>query len=764
MKRILRLFLALVCLSFFVEAHAQPSAQKPKRIYITLDVSESMAGNKYVMANYAAQIISVFAREDDAVTLYYFGQSQDLSSVLKPFDSLDSRKKRTYNEISDLTQFLKDYRPDPRYEDWLFIIGDGDWSMRSGRYDSQTEFEATWARIESSPWFGDGRLNVCYLQTSDAIDDNTVFTEKMSTLKSTPGHPSIDIRKSDDSAKSVLENCLYFANRILGFSVESISIVQAGKQCVTFTSEFPLDRFVLMYQSVTEGRLDIASVSIGGQSIPAKDILLKGNPSTEPLIKRNGPLLNGAVWEVNHPQGIPAGEQIQVCFTQEVTAADLRLYPYVDVMLQMRPFTEAGDTLLRAGSDLFKMSDQEERVLVKLSATDKHGNKFPPPLMQKMDVKLNADGSEITATFSPADTTFQVLLEMPKDTIGYFSTVESPGYFRRITPGQTVLKSADLRPPEPVPMITLPEQTWAPVTFESLRNGDGFGGEVSDSLFNALVPYAEFDVQEVEELDHYPYAGGVGFTLNPDGTLSLMHIPNSDWCECAFPDTLHYTLTVRSAEGVLHDRKVYEGFTIPVSVPVDKRSWWGRCRNYVIMGAGLFLFILYLLLLLKKKRFGKDAIIIPTYYNYYGKLIEQGGYPLRKPGLGAWFARWFIPGRETAALSFSAPNVPSLALTAGDTTETLRVRKSSILPATMSIRGYQPTNDTDKSLFVILHDNDRIQVRKANGTPAGHLIFSKGQGRDGRCYRFFLVLFLLGSLAAEALVCLTLLQSFGLLT
>ena len=53
-----------------------------------------MAGNKYVMANYAAQIISVFAGEDDAVTLYYFGKSQDLSSILKPFENLDNLKKR----------------------------------------------------------------------------------------------------------------------------------------------------------------------------------------------------------------------------------------------------------------------------------------------------------------------------------------------------------------------------------------------------------------------------------------------------------------------------------------------------------------------------------------------------------------------------------------------------------------------------------------------------------------------------------------------
>lgn len=43
------------------------SAQKPKRVYITLDVSSSMSGNKYVMANYTAQLLSVFCDPQDYV-------------------------------------------------------------------------------------------------------------------------------------------------------------------------------------------------------------------------------------------------------------------------------------------------------------------------------------------------------------------------------------------------------------------------------------------------------------------------------------------------------------------------------------------------------------------------------------------------------------------------------------------------------------------------------------------------------------------------
>lgn len=766
MKRTLKLSCLLLLFAMAVYGHAQPSAQKPKRIYITLDVSESMAGNKYVMANYAAQIISVFAGEDDAVKLYYFGQAQDLSSVLKPFENLDSRKKRTYNEISDLTRFLHDYRPNPGYEDWLFIIGDGDWSMQKGGYDSKTEFDATWTKIESSTWFGDGRLNVCYLQTSDDTDDQTIFTEKLTALKSAPGHPAIDIRKSDDSAESVLGNCLYFANRILGFSVESITIQQAGSQCVTFQSEFPLDRFVLMYQSVAKGKLDIESVSFGQETVPAGDILLKGNPSTEPLVKGNGPLLNGAVWEVSYPQGIPANEEIRVCFSQEVKAADLKLYPYVDVSLQMTPYTEAMDTLFPAGPGIFKMSDQEERVLVKLRATDKHGNKFPPSLMQKMDVKLSADGTDFPAAFSPGDTTFQVLLEMPKDTVSYFSRVESSGYFSRITPSQMVLKSADMRPPEQVSLITLPEQSFSDVRFDNLIDGNAFGGQVSDSLFNVLIPFGAFDDQTVADLDDYPYAGKVGLKVNPDGTMEFTHVPNSSWCECAFPDTLHYSVTLRSQEGFLYEGKIYEGFRIPVSVPIEKRGWWARCKFYVFAILLLLAALLYFIALLKKNRFHRGARLKNSYYTEDSpKEVERNGKTLREPGGWAWVNRWFNPFTdEHRTISFSRPRTSSLKFHATPSKNRIALNGSCFNPKTMTIPSYTPSagkGKVNKHERINVTSGSSIEIKQIQGgsiTRLGHLKFVNEGKDDEGGFRFFIGLLIAVCIGLIGLMVFTLIK------
>ena len=106
------MFIMLLLLAVTLAGRAQSTVQKPKRIYITLDVSGSMKGNKYIMANYAAQSISVFSNPEDQVFLYYLGKQHNISGnngykqIQKPFNSLTGQN--TYHEISDLTQFLKD--------------------------------------------------------------------------------------------------------------------------------------------------------------------------------------------------------------------------------------------------------------------------------------------------------------------------------------------------------------------------------------------------------------------------------------------------------------------------------------------------------------------------------------------------------------------------------------------------------------------------------------------------------------------------------
>ena len=75
-----RLFLAFCGLLLFV---ALP-AQQAKRVYITLDVSGSMSGNKYVLANYTTQMIVTLCDDEDDVTMFIYGENRKLLDEKNP--------------------------------------------------------------------------------------------------------------------------------------------------------------------------------------------------------------------------------------------------------------------------------------------------------------------------------------------------------------------------------------------------------------------------------------------------------------------------------------------------------------------------------------------------------------------------------------------------------------------------------------------------------------------------------------------------------
>lgn len=746
-------FLLLLSISLF--CHAEPSSQKAKRIYITLDVSGSMRGNKYVMANYAAQVISVFSNTNDLVYLYYLGSKHDLGSsngykaIQIPYQNLPSRKN-TYSEISDLTGFVNSYHPDPNYQDWLFIVGDGDWDYRSakGEYDTTIEKLKNLLRKE--------HLQVCYLQTGETVGQEYAFTRFLLQQNS----PFVDVRKSDISASSVLENCIYFTNKILGFSNMSVGLQPAGDSCVSFSSEFPLERCLLVCQSdkVTTKDLKILSVECSGSVV---NVSTKGNPSTRPLVDED-PVLSGAVWELNSLQTIPANETVKVRFNQKIDSHSLIIYPYVDVTIAMHPWSVNMDTLVEPKPDCFQICDKENRVLVKINITDRYGRKFLPPLMQKMNVKFVISGTEIPASYSSSDTTFSAVLPVPGDTVSYLSVVESPGYFNRTSELQTVTKSPNACPPEKLPMITLPAQHFESIRFKDLIENNEFGGKVEDSLFQAIASFALFDEKKTEDLTGYNFVGAVSFDQN-DNRLVFSQLPKSNWCECAFPDTMRYNVTLGFSDGLVIGDNSYSGFIIPVLVPVDKRPWLMRCKYYLITGISIFVFILYLWALLNKKRFKKDAKVVPSYVKTtMGRRSEQSqrGTPLRKKSFGAWLNRWFNPfGNESNAIKLSSLGIPSIRFVAGQSKEEVKIVSSSFNSKTMSMAGSRNNVAVEEGKLIPFYGKITFYSDSTKKREIGTLVFSSGSNDDEGGYRIFLILELLISLAAELFVIFVLFKS-----
>lgn len=744
-----KLFIILLLLLVTVAGLAQSTTQKPKRIYITLDVSGSMEGNKYLMANYAAQSISVFSDSNDHVYLYYLGKQHDISGtngykqVQKPFNSLTGQK--TYHEISDISQFLKDYRADARYQDWLFIIGDGEWDYGKAKTEYDAATSALRQKIEG------GTLQVCYLQTGNTLTERYAFTSFLEDLNM----PVVDIKTSDTTASSVLGHCVYFANRILGFSNTNVELHQQDEHRVTFRSEFPLERCLLVYQSNQPGATEtkIVEATCHGTALSAQ---VKGNPSTKPLVLARKPVINGMVWELSSSQTIQANDTVMVRFNQPIDVRSLKLYPYVDVAIVMCPWSVMMDTLVRTATDSYYICDQENKVLVKVSATDQLGHKFPPRLMQRMEVKLAVAGREVMTTFSSSDTTFQATLEMPGDTLSYFSQVECPGYFSRVTASQTVMKSAEACPPEKVPLITLPTQQFDGVSFEALS--EGFSGPIDDPLFNILASKGSFD--EISLSGHDSWMLEKAEATFEDGHVVVTQHSRSEWCECAFPDVLNYEVTLRSKHGILHEGQLYEGFIIPVSVPVEKRSWMSRCWMYLVAMGGLLLLFMYIRALKRKRRFGKTSGVKAICYGRWGE-EEDDNYqlPLRKEGLFAWLARWFWPGTERNTLSFVDPDCIMMPFVAGDSINTVRIPCGSIDPMSVSVDGYDIENEYNTPDYVKVSNNGKIEILKNSETKAGYLMYVAGDKTGDGWFRFLSSLLMIITFAAECFVIWTLIKS-----
>lgn len=706
------------------------SAQQPKRVYITLDVSSSMRGNKYVMANYTAQLISVFCDTQDLVSIYYLGTRYDLTGkndykkLHSSFDQLPA-PKATYHEISDLQQFMHDYKPNGAYQDWLFIIGDGDWDWTGAksRYDQVTKKFGQF--VKNNP------VQVCYLQTGDKINDDFAFTSFLQSL----ALPGVEIRKSDTSAKSVQENAVYFANKILGFSGKGIQVKKKDKTSIEFSSVFPLDGFLLLYQDHQghKREIEVSSAKYADKTIPLR---LKGNPTTKPLVEPGQPIMSGEIWECQHH--ISANGTVSLTFNQAVEIENLRLYPSVDVKPTVQPMSMRGDALEESVKNTFELCEKENKFKVKVEVTDKKGRKFPPSLMQKMTVQLNDGTQKPAANYVASDTTFVIVVPMVKDTLSYYVAVYCPDHFSRISEVHTVVKTEKC-PPDVVPLVTLPTQFFSAVRFKDLLNGQAFGGVVNDTLFQHLSSYG-FDIQQFQDkqLKDSTYIQLFG------DSLCLIQFVNSGWCECAFPDTMRYTLVLKSTSGILLDDKMYEGVIIPISVPVDKRSWIVRCQRYLISLFCSLLIFIYLLALRKKNRFGKSAKVIPYYYDRLGNLVEQGGSLLRENGFAAGFCRWFLPGDERRVLRISRPEV-NFTFIATDSKTKIKFPIDQYNDQTMSISG-KAINSKDK--FVSLGKNGLIEFQKENSTPDGKIVFTIGDKNDEGGYRFLIGVLMLVSAAA----------------
>ena len=145
---ILFLCMMLLCLMLCTCAHAATTQQK-KIVYVVLDDSGSMSGDKWSYANYAVQVLAGLMNEGDELHLYYLNKNDvqrvDLSAA-GIANSLGSISRATasggtpFATVSKAQQAINARKVEEGAKYWLFVISDGGYAGIGDINDVRNEF------------------------------------------------------------------------------------------------------------------------------------------------------------------------------------------------------------------------------------------------------------------------------------------------------------------------------------------------------------------------------------------------------------------------------------------------------------------------------------------------------------------------------------------------------------------------------------------------------------------------------------------------
>ena len=741
-------FLFAICLSII--SICLP-AQQIRRVFFTLDVSGSMGGSKYVLANYTVQMIASLCDSEDEIYLYIGGDPIKLSAgqlkdIQYPIGHYSTKYPWFESEFNDIICFSENYSSSSKKQDWLFIIGDGEW-FYDLKSDGKPELFA--ALEPQKQKFHDivkeNNLHVCFLQTGVSGREESDFFKFVDSIG------SIDSRKTDSTVKSIREGCDYYARKILGFSDVPLKIESSGKTKIIVKCEIPLSACIVVYQDNVESQAlpALQSAKAGDKKFVIKQ---KGTPTTKPLGDET--LLSGQVWEIESAGAVSTSKNIELVFDKNVNTQKISVFPLIgDIDFSTGVLALSGDRLKRLDSNVFSICKNEKKVLVKIDLDEETRQIIPTSLLKRMSVIIQANNHSYSAKYK--DGTFEAEIDLIDDETQYYAEIDCPGYFKHVTDKITIRKG-ECEDAKPVVKVN-PMMDAGTITYDALNENGEIRVIISDAETREILDPQKFDVSaEIDEDFFYEPT-----SLRVDGEALVIKVkPKGDWCECLSPTDLNIKIVSRMLEGAFDDKgKRYDVMEQVFHLTVVKNpSWFSRCKWIVFMIAFLLLLLIYIWSLLKKHRFKKNARVISSYYDYYGSKKKGGERYLRDTGFGAWLKRWFSPVDERVHLFLNKPRVNSFKIVASESKEMVNIEKSALASKTMSLSGYNPDDsDQDKGKFVKWADGESIDVFKSGGGREGELVFISGEENDGALFRIFLsVLSVIDILAIVSLVILML--------
>ena len=390
----------------------------------------------------------------------------------------------------------------------------------------------------------------------------------------------------------------------------------------------------------------------------------------------------------------------------------------------------------------------ETKALVVIDLEMDDDYRLPKHSLSRAHAEVFANGRTYQARLKNGH--FECEIDIETDTTEYFATVYCPDpEFNLDTEPHYIVKTTDCSP-EDVEFTPVDPYHAGDVSFVDLVRGDvevevdftdpiGIirsipGAEepgFDPRIYDVTVEYDDVTFQRVEP-------------KNENGIIILKPKMRGDWCDCFVSDTMTFKIRMIPNNGDVHATP----YEIPIQIGVLHQTVWiGRCLWALIAIGVLLLFIIYLRLMLRKRRFKKGAMMNPVHYERFGEEKQGAGQTLRLQGFGHWFARWFLPGAERSTLSFSNPRVSAITFVAAESGQEVELPKKSIHKETMQVDGYDPENDPHPKEPVRLGSNAGVTISR-KGVNLGRICYSHGDKNDGGAYRLLLGILMVASFVA----------------
>ena len=320
-KRIIVLILAVAV--YFISAPAAP-----KQVYITVDNSGSMIGYKYMVSAYTAQLITLLNAGND-VTVIMNGVARKIPDTPEDIKSLRIAQpniKREWgsslfgSQIGDIASFNELFKKNPGRDQWLFVIGDGNWN--TNRFPTVT-------------------ANFLNLVSNNPL---RIFFVPYGSNEYYPGDFTGVIRKvinarvlnGATSFSNVFNNCIVLIYYLTSTECKLPATNLVDEQTVEVNSVVPAKKYLIFYQdNRDENELpEITATILDTVTMKAE---LLGKPSTFGMQIKNYPnLLSSALWKVENKSRIQSGKPLILKFDRKIEQNKLKVFVFPDKSFNMK--------------------------------------------------------------------------------------------------------------------------------------------------------------------------------------------------------------------------------------------------------------------------------------------------------------------------------------------------------------------------------------------------------------------------------------------